>query len=108
MRSQSFTEQYRDKAYTAENYQKLRESVSAEIQAEIENVHADAEKTFRALSDPDLSPKGAGWRVLKSLQAWPRIICRLSRAELEIAKKDRKARALRKMDRRSHQRLRIE
>lgn len=73
----------------AEKYQKLRESVLAEIQAAAENVHAEAEKTLRALSDPDLSPDDT-LEIFKTLQAWPRIVLGLYRAELIIAKKDRK------------------
>ena len=63
--------------------------MSAEVQAEMENVHADAEKTVRALSDPDLSPKER-LKIFKNWQAWPRIVWGLYRAELAIAQKDRK------------------
>ena len=63
--------------------------MSAEVQAEMENVHADAEKTVRAQSDPDLSPDER-LEIFKSLQAWPRIVLGLYRAELAIAENNRK------------------
>ena len=69
--------------------QKLRESVAAKVQADMESVHADAEKTLRALSDPNLS-FDKRLELFKSLQAWPRIVLGLYRAELAIASKDRK------------------
>ena len=71
-----------------EKQQKLRERAAAEVQAEMENVWADAEKTARARSDPDLFPDQR-LEIFKSLQAWPRIVLGLYCAELAIAREER-------------------
>jgi hypothetical protein len=72
----------------AEKKQKLRERVAAEVQAEMKNVYADAEKIASAQSNPDLS-FDKRLEIFKTLQAWPRIVLGLYRAELAIARKER-------------------
>ena len=72
----------------AEKQQKLREQAAAEVQAEMENVYAEAEKIASAQSNPDLS-FDERLEIFKTLQAWPRIVLGLYRAELGIARKDR-------------------
>jgi hypothetical protein len=72
-----------------EKQQKLRERAAAEVRTEMEkNVYADAEKTVQALSDPDLS-FDERLQIFKTLQAWPRIVLGLYRAELAIVRKER-------------------
>jgi hypothetical protein len=72
-----------------EEYKTLRERVADQMKAAHKRVHDDAEKTARALSDPDLS-FDERLEIFKSLQAWPRIVLGLYEAELAIAQKDRK------------------
>jgi hypothetical protein len=72
-----------------EQLRALREAQLKLLQAEIEKASAEAENTVRALSDPDLSPDQR-LDIFKKLQAWPRIVLGLYRAELALAQKDRK------------------
>jgi hypothetical protein len=71
-----------------ENFQAFRRAALAAMQAELEKAFADAEGMVQAMLDPDLSPDQR-LDILKSLQAWPRIVLGLYRAELAIAQKDR-------------------
>ena len=55
----------------------------------LEEVVADAEKTYRVETDPTLSPDQR-LEILKGLQAWPRIVLGLYRSELAAAQKRKK------------------
>jgi hypothetical protein len=67
--------------------QQLRKDGSAAIEAEYEKTFADAEHTLTAASDPNLS-FNQRLKIYSKLQAFPRIVLGLYRAELAVAQKD--------------------
>jgi hypothetical protein len=69
-----------------QRYRLAQESAKRKLR---EKGREEVEKTDRALFDPDLSPKER-LDKLKKLQAWPRIVLGLYKAELAIARNDPK------------------